>query len=792
MPADSTSGNTLGSESSPYLLQHAHNPVHWRPWGHAAFAEARERNLPIFLSIGYATCYWCHVMERESFEDPGTAAVMNANFVCVKVDREERPEVDDLAMAATIIMRGQGGWPLSLFLEPEHLRPFWCGTYFPSEPRHGMPSFTQVLESIAAAWATQREQVLTQAEALADAVREHLAPAQSTAPVGPSHIEQAVETLLRMYDPTHGGFGSAPKFPQPCLLDFLIDVRTAATDAPTQTALDRAITHTLERMSIGGLWDHIGGGFHRYCVDATWTIPHFEKMLYDNALLARVFARATLAAQDDAPASGAAIRPLAGPQNAAWFTLIVRRIIEYTRREMTHPSGGFFSAQDAEVDGREGKNYLWTAEDFRQALPHADAELALTLYGVEKGPNFRDPHHPDEPAAGVLRLADLPTRLYAPDVVARMPAIEATLLAARDRRPKPRTDDKILASWNGLMIGACATAARLDPSHAWMLDLAERAATFVLNTLRVPAAAGRTAMLHRSWREGRLGPPAVLEDYAFLIEGLLSLVRANRADTTRKPRPDVLSAAIELVQTAEEHLGDGSGGFFDTPDARSDLFVRPRSTHDGALPCGSSAMLHAYLDLHELTEDPAWLDRARMCLASLSQAIAASPVSAINATRGLLRLLRAKAIAAHPAPDLPTRDPGFTPVEIDASVDHITIGPDTPCSLRIRVRIAPGYHLVAADPGPAFDAPGAPALVPFRVGVAHGTGLAAYADYPPGTPWGQDQMLVYEGEVEMMIAVERTGEWTGTPVLVVSFQACTEHDCLVPMRLELNVGVQRV
>src|ERR1043165_6403662 len=331
--------NRLAKETSPYLLQHAHNPVDWFPWGIEAFAEARKRGVPIFLSIGYSTCYWCHVMERECFESEEIAAQMNRGFLCIKVDREERPDLDDIYMAATQMTTGRGGWPMSVFLEPEKLRPFYCGTYFPPEPRGGMRSFPQILEAISGAWKNERDEVAQQSETLANAVREHLGTVESTVPVGLGHVSKAAQTLLRMLDRVHGGFGSAPKFPQPVFLEFLLDIREVAADEATRDATDQALRLTLDRMACGGMNDQIGGGFHRYSVDEKWLVPHFEKMLYDNAQLAAVYARAGTIYNDD------------------FYRRTARRTIEYILKEMTQPSGAFSSAQDAEVDGREGGNY---------------------------------------------------------------------------------------------------------------------------------------------------------------------------------------------------------------------------------------------------------------------------------------------------------------------------------------------------------------------------------------------------------------------------------------------------
>jgi uncharacterized protein YyaL (SSP411 family) len=387
VPGDAPA-NRLSRETSPYLLQHAHNPVAWFPWGDEAIAEARRRDVPIFLSIGYSTCYWCHVMERECFESEEIARQMNDRFVCVKVDREERPDLDDLYMTATQLLTGHGGWPMSVFLEPQGLRPFWAGTYFPPEPRHGVPSFPQVLDAMSRAWTERRGEVLEQAASVAEGVRQHMVSEEAPVGLGLPQVTEAGRDLLKRFDRVHGGFGGAPKFPQPVFLEFLLDLRAAAADDATRDAIDQAVRRTLDRMAIGGVFDQVGGGFHRYSVDERWLVPHFEKMLYDNAQLAQVYARAAVVYSDD------------------FYATIARRTLDYALREMTSSEGAFYSAQDAEVDGREGGNYVWTPEEIRAALPPEDAGFAIKVYGADAGPNFRDPHYPDSSSTNVLFLRE--------------------------------------------------------------------------------------------------------------------------------------------------------------------------------------------------------------------------------------------------------------------------------------------------------------------------------------------------------------------------------------------------
>ncbi|MEZ6232618.1 MAG: thioredoxin domain-containing protein [Phycisphaerales bacterium] len=678
MPAHT---NRLASEASPYLLQHAHNPVDWFPWGEEAFAEARRRDVPIFLSVGYSTCYWCHVMERESFESDSIAAIMNERFVCVKVDREQRPDVDDIYMAATQIMTGHGGWPMSVFLEPGSLRPFWCGTYFPAGARPGlgsMPTFPQVLDGIARAWGEQRDEVMEQAESLASAVRGHLAGGAEPAPLGIETVQEAVGALLRMFDRTHGGFGGAPKFPQPVYLDLLLDVRDRAGDDATRAAIDEVVRHTLDRMAVGGMRDQAGGGFHRYSVDGHWTVPHFEKMLYDNAMLAEVYARA------------------AAVYGSAFYRDVARTTIGYVLREMTRRDGSgraiaFHTAQDAEVDHREGLNYLWTPEEVREALGHGasvapdDADLAIRAYGLDRGPNFRDPHHPEEPAKHVLRMDLVPDEMAdrlgvdRGEFAARMERINRALLAARSKRKQPHLDDKAVLSWNALMVRALAVSGMVDPARRDDLATAFVVARSLLGSMR-----GADGTLMRVARNGVVQTPALLEDYAAMVRALVTLAGASAGPTggmaaalgshvdesgahgssvarppgegsgSGEPGAEApgnrrapsgrgaesgdastggMAAALgshvdesaasspvdpawaegearRLIGQAEALFGDGAGGFFDTREGATDLFVRTRATYDGAMPAGATLMALGLAELAMRTREAVDVDRA--------------------------------------------------------------------------------------------------------------------------------------------------------------------------------------
>ena len=768
--------NALIHESSPYLLQHAHNPVPWLPWGETAFDEARRRDVPIFLSIGYATCYWCHVMERESFEDAAVGKAMGERFVCVKVDREERPDIDEAYMAATQIMTGGGGWPMSVFLEPQQGRPFWAGTYFPPQPMHGRPSFLEVLESIGVAWREQRDEVMEQAERLARAVGDGLGVrVGERIDAGPQAIAQAVRTLLTMVDRTNGGFGGAPKFPQPVYLELLLTARDSADDA-TRQAADVALRQALDRMMVGGIWDHAGGGFHRYAVDATWTVPHFEKMLYDNGQLLAAYARAARLFEDGG------------------YARIAQGIVSWAEREMLVHSNGYASALDAEVEGREGLNYLWTEASVREVLEGDDADLAVTLYGLDRGPNFQDPHHREEPPANVLRLDDRLQR-YAADheielaeLVERVEAINAKLLHARSQREQPLRDDKCLAAWNAMMLSGLASAA-IDLRDTGLLEKAERTATFLRHHMLAD-----DGLPMRSWRDGRSTIHGFLEDAAWCIRGLTELARARialNASDAKEP----IDAAKAMLEATIETFGDPSqpGVLYDTRSA--ELFVRGRSTYDGATPSAHAVLLHGLATLHELAPEDGVLVVAKGILRAIAPAIVESPLATAGSTGALLRLMRLDQQFAEQAIDaelerlrsLPEAvDDDFTPVEVYASGDRVSLGPDLPAQIHLVVRIKEGWHIYAANPGQAE-------LPPLRVGLRGGTGVRVYADYPEGVPWSHDPgVKVHEGELEFPIAMELDGQWSGRPVLVLSYQACDDQRCLPVRMVELDVAIDRV
>ncbi|MUL39751.1 thioredoxin domain-containing protein [Streptomonospora sp. PA3] len=531
--------NRLAEATSPYLLQHAGNPVDWYPWGEEAFAEARRRQVPVLLSVGYSACHWCHVMAHESFEDPATAQMMNAGFVNIKVDREERPDVDAVYMEATQAMTGQGGWPMTVFLTPDGA-PFYCGTYFPRE------HFQRLLTGVSRAWSQEHEGVLEQGRRVVEALSGPRSVGRGNAP-GPEVLDEAVELLAREYDDANGGFGGAPKFPPSMLLSFLL-----AQHARTGSQRSRAMAeHTAEAMARGGIYDQLGGGFARYSVDSRWIVPHFEKMLYDNALLLRAYTRLWRTTGD----------PLArrvALETADWMVSDLRT-----------PEGGFASALDADTEGEEGRYYVWTPAELRSALGDEDAAWAAELFGVTREGTF-------EHGFSVLRLPE------DPDDPGRYERVRAALLGARAKRVRPDRDDKVVAAWNGLAVAGLAEAGALF-ERPDLVAHAEAAADLLA---RVHVRGDR---LLRTSRDGRAGQSAgVLEDYADVAEGLLALHAVTGG-------PERVALAGRLLDTVLEHFGDEEGGFYDTADDSEALFNRPQDPTDASTPSGRFAAAGALL-----------------------------------------------------------------------------------------------------------------------------------------------------------------------------------------------------
>ena len=608
--------NRLSQETSPYLLQHANNPVDWYPWGPEALEKARTENKPIFLSIGYAACHWCHVMEHESFEDPETAQTLNEGFVSIKVDREERPDLDSIYMNAVTAMTGQGGWPMSVFLTPEG-EPFYGGTYFPPTRRYGMPAFGEILAAVRKAWENESEAIRKTGRDLANHLREAATwGAELGAAFRASTPEQATTALIQTYDWKQGGWGKAPRFPQPMTLEFLMMQATRGNGR----ALD-AVVHNLRVMSRGGMYDVVGGGFHRYSVDDFWLVPHFEKMLYDNAQLALAYLHAHL---------------LTG---RADFRHICTETLDFLLREMADPQGGFYSSLDADSEGEEGKYYVWTERELDGVLNEADNTLLRQVYPFPPTGNF-------EGKTILQRQSDLPELaeslgMSEQTLIDRLNGIHRTLYELRERRVRPGTDDKVLVSWNALALRALAEAARYLKREDYMAA-ARKNADFLLTAMV------RDGKLLRAWRSGEARHNAYLEDYAGLILGLLALYQTD-------PNPRWYRSAVDLAEAMQAGFRDPQGGFFDTRHDHGDLLTRPKDIQDNATPSGNGLAANALLQLAALDERPEWHAQAETMLSILQDLMVRHPT-------GFAMWLQAADFAAGPVRQIaiigPQEDPG--------------------------------------------------------------------------------------------------------------------------------------
>jgi uncharacterized protein YyaL (SSP411 family) len=581
--------NRLARQKSPYLLQHQHNPVDWHPWDEEAFAEARRNDKPIFLSIGYSTCHWCHVMERESFENEKVAAFLNAHFVSIKVDREERPDVDRIYMTFVQASTGHGGWPLTVFLTPD-LTPFLGGTYFPPETRQGQTGLLQILEQVHQAWQTRRGGLTQYAAQVQARLRDASARPPSGLQPTETTLRRAGELLKQTYDPRDGGFGHAPKFPHPSQPRFLLRYANRFQDPEAV----RMVLHTCDRMAAGGIHDQLGGGFARYSVDAQWLVPHFEKMLYDNAQLAELYLDAALVSGQDR------------------YAQVARRILAYVLRDMTHPQGGFYSAEDADSEGHEGKFYCWTRAELAELLSPAEFTAAALYYGVTEQGNFLDHSHPTPlPNQNVLSVVH-------PDLTPSEQVLLASagkkLLDARARRVRPHLDDKVLASWNGLMLGAFARA------YAVLGDPAYRAAAEKnLAFIEARLWDAPTQTLYHRWREGERDNVQLLTGYAFVLAGVLALYQATL-------EPSHLEFALALAHSMLARFFDPKdGGFWQSADAAPGLIVRVKEDYDGAEPGGNSVAALALLELGNITGRAEFTTAARKTLGLFAEHLEQMP-----------------------------------------------------------------------------------------------------------------------------------------------------------------------
>ncbi len=729
--------NRLAGEISPYLLLHKNNPVDWYPWGEEALARARDEDLPIFLSVGYSTCYWCHVMERESFSDAEVAELMNRHFVNIKLDREERPELDEIYMAATQLLTHQGGWPNSVFLTPS-LEPFFAGTYFPPQDRHGLPSFRTVIQSMASAWRDRRSDVEEQAAELVRVMQRFLeergAPASAAPPA--SVTAGSLAALEKRFDARWGGFGGAPKFPSPgnlLLLEGLVEEVPGA---------GRMLRVTLDQMARGGIYDQLGGGFHRYATDAEWKIPHFEKMLYDNGLLLELYAREHARSGDLESAR------------------VVRETVEFLSREMTAPEGGFWSAIDAETHGHEGAYYVWTLDELTAVLGAEDAGFLATIFGFDRAPFF-------EGNSYVLHLP-LPLdehanrrRLSREELLEQIAPLRARLLTAREERDRPLVDDKVLTDWNGMTIAGLAAAGKALEDDD-IVARATAAAEFVLGNLR-----GDT-LLH-SWRGGEARIPAFLGDYAYLIRGLLELDEAVDGDLW-------LTAAGELADEMIERLADPRGGFYAAAE-EPDVLFRSKEIFDGAVPSANSVAILDLLELAQRTGEPRYWESAEAGLKAFAGIAEQQPDAARVLCLAVRRYHELAAEADRPVASAPAsaadplQDEARGVVRAKLSVDEAEDGWRR---FALVLDIADGWHLYA--PGDS--------KLEIRPVEVTGRGVELRAvEYPDGRA-AEDGSRVYENEIE--IGGEARGIEDNEAAIALSYQACDDRRCLPPVEVDFS------
>jgi len=763
LPADGGAEfNRLIHEASPYLLQHARNPVDWHPWGPAAFAKAKKEGKPVFLSVGYSTCHWCHVMEHESFEHADVAKLLNEHFVAIKVDREERPEIDHLYMLATQLLTGRGGWPNSVWLTPDS-KPWYAGTYFPREDRGGMSGFQTVLTRLAEVWRTRRKEVGARADEIAQAVARYAAGGhvETTGRLSYDLLDAALREAGESFDEAHGGFGGAPKFPPHGRLRLLRTLHRRTGDA---NAL-RLATRTLDAMALGGIRDHVAGGFHRYATDAVWLVPHFEKMLYDNAQLARAYADAHAATGE--------------PR----YRRVAVETFDWALREMRDPAGGFHSALDADSEGEEGKFYLWTRQEVLDVLGADDGERFCRVYGITAEGNFRDPVTGERPGTNIPHLAapveDHATRekLSADELRRLLTAAREKLLARRGKRVWPGRDDKVLTSWNALMISSLAHGGRVlkEPRY---VDAAGRAADFILTHMR---KGGR--LLH-TWRGGRARLGAYLDDYAFLADALLELHAAT--GEARRLR-EAQSLADELLARYADASG---GGFFFTADDHEKLLARAKEPTDGPLPSGNAVAAEVLVRLAGLTGRKEYLDAAGTTLEAFQGFMARMPAETASMVLAAAAYLDAKAAGAPPARK-PDAVADRKPVRIEAFASRRKAAPGETIDVELRLTIDKGWHVNSHRPL-GKD------LVATTVALAKGSPAAlGEVDWPPGTKvkleLSPEALRVYEGTVRIAVPVRLAPAAAPGPAklaLTVTTQACNDRTCLAPATATLALPVE--
>ncbi|MEZ6129128.1 MAG: DUF255 domain-containing protein [Planctomycetaceae bacterium] len=763
--------NLLSKETSPYLLQHAHNPVHWHPWGPEAFAKAKKEGKPVFLSVGYSTCYWCHVMERESFEKEDVAQILNEHFVAIKVDREERPDVDEQFMITTQLVTGRGGWPNSVWLTPEG-KPWMAGTYFPRD------RFKQVLTQLAEIWKTRRDEVNRQADRLADAMRQTDAVATegTDKPPGPELISKAIADITQKFDRKNGGFGTAPKFPPHGDLRLLIQKYRHTKDAELLTMIQA----TLDAMLAGGIRDHLGGGFHRYSTDDHWLLPHFEKMLYDNAQLMRAYVDGFALTGDER------------------YREVVEEMFVWLQREMTDSEGGFYSAIDSESEQEEGRFYVWTSEDIQTPLGSEDGRLFADVYGVLPTGNFTEEATGKSPGTNILYL---PERI---DVVAgrknippeqlkgRLTTMRDTLLTARSKRTFPHLDDKVLTSWNALMIESLAVAGR-EFNEPRYTTAAAKAAGFVLKSM-----VSDDGTLLRTFRNGQAKQPAFLDDYAFLIGALIEVHAATKQNHWLK---SAQSLADDLLQRFEDKQ---HGAFFFTTADNSDILARSRNLLGGGnIPSGNGVAAQVLLKLDRLQPSPVYRAAAVRTLNTLSSLMWRSPGGADSLVLAVADALQdGTALTEPPQAAMPPTGSSHSgdgdivsrfeklPVSGELLVSNRTVRPGQQLDVTIVLTVKDGWHLYGPNPDVDF-------LIETKVELLKSDGVRLVKLTPPKGTDKLDRtvdrkLVLYEGELKFRIILEVAPDAVpGNTRLEfqVTSQACDDERCLPPEKHKLPLSL---
>ena len=719
--------NRLINETSPYLLLHAHNPVDWYPWGDEALALAKKENKPIFLSVGYSTCYWCHVMERKVFSNPEIAAEMNKNFINIKIDREERPDLDEIYMTATQLLVQRGGWPNSVFLTPD-LKPFYAGTYFPPTDMPGRPGFPTILDAVHEAWVTREAEVIESAKQISNAIE--MATSRGFTPLSGKEFDRslitgAVDYLRTSYSHAYGGFGTAPKFPSPANLEFLLSEYERTSDDP----LLKMVTRTLDMMAYGGMYDQVGGGFHRYSVDAKWLIPHFEKMLYDNAQLAKVYLQAYQLTQE--------------PR----YRRVAEEIFSFIFREMTAPEGGFYSALDAETDAEEGKYYVWTADEIRKILGKKGAARFADVYGVDKKGNFE--------GKSVLYV---PEGTAAEGSLKALAAPREKLLEARFKREYPLLDTKVIVNWNGLMIDALAYGYQVLGEERY-LAAASKAARFILDTMRKP----NRELLH-TYTDGVVKQDAYLDDYAFFVRGLLGLHQATGEEQWLNSAKTLTDKMIQLF------WDDKNGGFYYTKADAKHLIVRTKKPYDSAIPSGNAVVVKNLLGF-----GADYRDYAEKTLRSFAESMAQNPSSFMYMHFALNHYLTLEE----------NKDPAA--LSMVTATAKVKQKDDKVFNVELQLKIAAGWHVNANPAGqdnliPTTVTVEADASIEI-VDIAYPKGRTTRFEF------SNEALNVYEKSLTIQLRLKQkpnVRREQNTPIILqLTYQPCNDTECLLPETLDI-------